>query len=448
MTEAPDSSRDGVDASNDVISSTDPFSPDHPSRRRGRTGAVVAAVVAAAVVLGGAGYLLGARHGGSVGASGTPEPGAPGISISMPQGVASGDLMIYPYGNRVVYSATGLSDASDQARAWAYDASTAFTKATVVAAATAFGVEGEPRLVDGSWVVGDQSGSKPSVQLAPDGHASLSFYDPTVSVGGCAIATPMPEPGTPESGSSGGASTKPGECATSSVAPLSKDDAIRRTKSLLVDAGLDADVVAAMTFDVSIDSSGGAYVSATRVIDGQPTGDVWSVSWVGDQLSSAYGALAPVVSLGDYDVVSPMDAVARLTDPRFGVMFGGGVMPMGVAYGRDDATSITVPPVAASASAGVANGTGVVSSTAPGSVGSDGAVKDPTPPPSVDPGDPIGWPVQHVTITDAHLTLVSYTLPDGAQVLLPAYQLTDGHDGSWTVLAVADNALDFTAATP
>jgi hypothetical protein len=129
-------------------------------------------------------------------------------------------------------------------------------------------------------------------------------------------------------------------------------------------------------------------------------------------------------------------------------MFGGGVMPMGVAYGRDDATSIAVPPVAASASAGVANGTGVVSSTAPGSVGSDGAVKDPTPPPSVDPGTPIGWPVQHVTITDAHLTLVSYTLPDGAQVLLPAYQLTDGHDGSWTVLAVADNALDFTAATP
>ena len=33
--------------------------------------------------------------------------------------------------------------------------------------------------------------------------------------------------------------------------------------------------------------------------------------------------------------------------------------------------------------------------------------------------------------------------PSGAQVLLPAYALSDAHHGSWTVLAVTDDALSF-----
>jgi hypothetical protein len=129
-------------------------------------------------------------------------------------------------------------------------------------------------------------------------------------------------------------------------------------------------------------------------------------------------------------------------------MYGGGIMPMGVAYARDDAKWSPVPLTTPMGPASVANGDVPVSSPAPDAASSGAAVKDPTPPPSVNPGDDIGWPVQNVTITDAHLTLVSYTLPDGAQVLVPAYELTDGHDGSWTVLAVADNALDFTAPSP
>jgi hypothetical protein len=462
MTEAPDSSARPTDESSDVVSSADPFSPDHVSHARGRTAGVVAAVVTAALILGGGGYALGARHSGTSGAAGSPEPSRSGISsIAMPRVGAAGDMMIYPYAGHVVFTSSGLSDASGQARAWAYDASAAFSKATVVAAAAALGVAGEPAFVDGSWVVGDPSGSKPSVQLAPDGYASLSFYDPTVTAGDCVNVTPVPEPGTPGSGASGsgasgsggssnsgGAVSRPGDCSNPSVAPLGHDEAIRKTRALLMDLGLDADVVAAMTFDVSTDETGGAYVSATRVIDGQATGDVWSISWVGDQPSSLYGAMAPVVSLGSYDVVSPVDAVARLSDPRFGVMYGGGIVPMRAAFARDVAKGAPVPPATAVGSATVANGDVTVSSPAPAPVGSDAAVKQPTPPASVNPGDDIAWPVQRVTITDAHLTLVSYTMPDGAQVLLPAYELTDGHDGSWTVLAVADSSLDFTAPTP
>jgi hypothetical protein len=347
MTEAPEGSTQPIDASADVVSSAGPFSPDHVSRARGRTAGVVAAVVAAAVILGGGGYALGTRHGGTSAATGSPEPAASGVStIAMPRIGTSGDMMIYPYGSHVVFTPSGLSDASSQARAWAYDASAAFNKATVAVAAAALGVDGEPRMVDGSWVVGDPSGNKPSVQLSPDGYASLSFYDPTVTAGDCGIATPVPEPGTSNSGASTGAgsASKPGACPAASVDPLSKDEAIRKTRALLVDVGLAPDVVAAMTFSVSTDETGGAYVSATRVVDGQPTGDVWSVSWVGDQLSSVYGAVAPVISLGSYDVVSPVDAVARLGDPRFGVMYGGGIMPMRAAYALDDAKWSPVPP--------------------------------------------------------------------------------------------------------
>jgi len=50
-----------------------------------------------------------------------------------------------------------------------------------------------------------------------------------------------------------------------------------------------------------------------------------------------------------------------------------------------------------------------------------------------------------VTITGARLGLALQWLSDGATLLLPAYELTDGNDGTWSMMAVVDASLDFTA---
>ncbi len=49
-----------------------------------------------------------------------------------------------------------------------------------------------------------------------------------------------------------------------------------------------------------------------------------------------------------------------------------------------------------------------------------------------------------MTITDARLGLAVQYQPDGAAVLLPAYELSDADGNVWSVVAVVDDQLDFT----
>ena len=109
---------------------------------------------------------------------------------------------------------------------------------------------------------------------------------------------------------------------------------------------------------------------------------------------------SPDQSLGAYPVVSEVEAVERLGDPRFS----------GAVLGR-------------SGQAGPSEGAGP--RTVPES------------------GGPIAWPVEDVTIVSATLTEVRYPA-DGAVLLVPAYDLTDTEGGVWTVMAVDEELLDFT----
>ncbi len=101
-------------------------------------------------------------------------------------------------------------------------------------------------------------------------------------------------------------------------------------------------------------------------------------------------------SLGSYPVVSEVEAVERLGDPRFsGAVLGS--RPEGEASPGDAPT----------------------------------------------PGGSIAWPVEDVTIVSATLTEARYTLPDGAVLLVPAYDLKDATGSGWTVMAVDEELLDF-----
>lgn len=104
-------------------------------------------------------------------------------------------------------------------------------------------------------------------------------------------------------------------------------------------------------------------------------------------------------SLGSYPVISEVEAVERLGDPRFaGAVLG---------KTRQDPPQDEVGPLVAPV-----------------------------------PGGPVAWPVEDVTIRSAALTEVRYTLPDGTVLLVPAYDLTDAEGNRWTVMAVDEELLD------
>jgi hypothetical protein len=104
-------------------------------------------------------------------------------------------------------------------------------------------------------------------------------------------------------------------------------------------------------------------------------------------------------SLGSYPVISEVEAVERLGDPRF----AGAVLGKTRQGPPQDEAGPLVAPV---------------------------------------PGGPLAWPVEDVTIRSAALIEVRYTLPDGTVLLVPAYDLNDAEGNRWTVMAVDEELLD------
>ncbi len=149
-------------------------------------------------------------------------------------------------------------------------------------------------------------------------------------------------------------------------------------------------------------------VVAHQLVDGTRTGQSWHADIGDGELFSFTGPLAPLVPLGEYDVVSPAQAVERLADPRFGAT---PVWTEGPAF-------MPVP-----------EGTGRSWDDPPG------------PPPAA--GEAIPWTVTDVTIVSAEPALTQQQTDDGASLLLPAYELSDSEGRTWSVLAVADHELAF-----
>lgn len=406
-------------------------------RLRRRAPLQVAAAVAGVLVVGAGGYALGTGAVGAssagdsavestalapirLGAADAPAEDAAGGAVA-PERLAAGSRatadMAYPgfWGGRTVFHQEGLSTQGASADAWAYDAAGVYSQETARRTADALGVPGEVREEYGSYVVGSADGTGPSVYLQADGLASVSYNDPTKDPWACVVVTPMPAEGDEGSGSSG---ADPGTCEESDHgAPPSGADAVDALRDVLGSLGLDAAGYEVVAEEQAADEGAprATTVTAYEVVEGQRTGTQWSATYSGAGLASLYGSLAPRVAIGAYDVVSPAEAVDRLGDPRFG---GGGM----IALAREGATAQAVPEIAP------------VEPEAP------------TVPPTVGEGARFAWPVTDVTIRDARLGLAVEYQPDGAAVLLPAYELSDADGNVWSVVAVADDQLDFSPA--
>ncbi len=398
--------------------------------------AAAVAVIALAAGAGG-GYALGAAGDGASGGAVAESSADAPISLAAPEadggaadegaapggtaperGMTGADASWAGWYGRTVFSASGLSDAATTGRAWALDASAVSADAAATAAA-ALGVSGEPRLEHGSWVVGPDDGSGPTVTLGADGTGSLSYWDPTVDVWWC--------PGTfDDAGSRAGSAedathgapvdapadpTIPAPCGERNLGDAPTGDAA---------AGMLRDRMSAVGtdpagFEIVVEESGDpayAYVVAHQVLDGRRTGLSWNASLTGAGVTSLYGFTARLVDLGEYDVISPAAAVERLYDPRFGA---GPVGPMRAAEGS---ANVVAPEV---------------------------QEPDGVPPVPATPGSPFAWPVQFVTITQARLGVAAVTGADGATSLAPAYELTAADGSVWTVVAVAESHLEFAA---
>jgi hypothetical protein len=411
----------------------------------------VAAAVAGVAVIGSGGYAVGrgdtptpaaapiSLDGASTGRA-AQSPVAPGLE-QMSAADSAQTKMIAPwFGGRTVFTGAGLSTDAGSAQAWTFDPASVFSQATAERLAGVLGVAGAAVEQWGGWAVGPQDGTGPNLQLQPDGLASVSYYDPTRDPWACVRSAPdtldgtAPDAGSAEEPATGGLAgaaepsvvdpgiVEPVPCLDDGAPPPSGDAASAQARDLLGSLGVDAD---GYELEVATDTGQPASttVYAHQVLGGQRTGVTWSMTFVADGIQSLYGSLAPVVELGEYDVISPADAVARLMDVRFGAS-SGMVMPLADGMMRaatEDADGATEELVAP-----------------------DPAV--PTVPPVAEPGSPISWPVQEVTLVEARLGLAMITQADGSSVLVPSYELTDADGSTWSVVAVVEDQLDF--ATP
>jgi len=381
------------------------------ARRRSRW-LPVAAVAASLVVVGAVGYGAGTTTGGATNVAdgaappislqtgaegGTTEQGTMQADAALPEpgntkmsGQGAADLM-YPWGfGRNHFTASGLSTTEGTAAGYSFDARGASNADVVGALGAALGVEGTPELKDGSWTVGPQDGTSPSLWVSLDGTLSFSYSNPTINPWQCADGAETCEAPTGD---------LPSEAAAT--------DALR---SLLVSAGRDP-----AAFEFTSETYEGAVTrmaQAWPVVDGQRIDQAWTLELSGDGVVGAYGALAGIVALGDYPVVSEQQAFERLSDPRFGA-------------------SMTNLPIALREQ-GVAATSDISEWVAPTE-----------PPAAPTAGSAVAWPVNDVEIVDARLGLASQWQPDGGVLVVPAYELTDAEGGTWSIIAVADEQLDF-----
>jgi hypothetical protein len=428
---------------------------DELARRRSwrRPQWLVAAAVAGFVAVGGGGYAAGSSGllAGGAGAADTSSAAAPPIMLDGPgdaardaadgaESEAMGDIapqsqeeigrepavgtLLYPAPSHTVFHVgAGLSDAAGELAAYTLDARSAYSKETAEKAARALGLRGEARQEDGAWVVGPNDGTAGNLTVAADGQTSIWFNDVWPDSWRCDVVEPyIPDDAAVDDGSaaagegsSGGAPDSKG----GDVPPCPEDGAGAPSEAAATDElrrlmrALDADVAA---FDFEAHATGmGTTISAYHRIDGRQTGLSWSVTMSGTgsdvTVVSLNGFLAPVTELGVYPVVSEREAVARLGDARFGATPG---------YARNPAAETWAESWAGDAE----------------------DVMPDQPPAALEPGARIAWPVRDVTITSAQLGVAQHTLTDGAVVLIPAYEMT-GTGGNWSVIAVADDLLDF-----
>lgn len=356
-----------------------------------------------------------------------------------------------------------LPPLDDDAEGWSLNADV--TASTVRDLARVFDVPGDvveqPADRGGGWTVGETDGSTASLWVSADGVGWWSYsqaWDEMRAPVAC--VEPVDPSGTTGSSAGGGVSGQSGGSdvpATGEVAPdqavadqagpveslpvvdppqcaqpeppqnvPTANEAQDMFVGLLADLGVNDD-------DLTVESSAdqwGAWVNATRRIDGMSSPLSWSASYgENGELTYAGGTLAEPTSIGNVPRIGTDAAFERLTSTNGGWW---NMAPLAASTG--DAAG-----VASDVARDSSGGNAAVSSAVP-APGSDAQIDPAIDPMPVAPGEPIT-----ATIVDVEPSLWSVWDVDQTVWLLPAYDFIDTNGGRYTVPAVPDDMIDSSA---
>lgn len=426
---------DAEETTTDVAVDTSAPAP-LPLRARRRWLAPVAAAAAVAACLGG-GYAWGsgafATPSAPFAAAGDPVPvatgsaddPAPAISLgaareSGPQAGGSGDAAAttgvtarsvapWHYANNRRFTIPTFSDAPGSATVYAVDGRAQYSADDATRMAAILGVEGEAfqDTAGGQpygWTVGDPTSGRPSFRLFPDSGGdvwySSGILDPWSACN--AQISPRYDLDSAPEATHQAFFADVDQCVAAT--PMPTEQQARDAMSLFLRAtGVD-EATTQVTVEPGIKQERTLEMSVARVVEGNVTQVVSSVTVSAAGFLSAWGASGTIVSLGTYDIVSPAEAAARLNDPVFAP-----------AYASSTASSVDY----------------------------ESLYTTPTEPPAVPAaGARVPWGITEFEIESARLGLALMTGPAGVQFLAPAYEFTDTDGNVWSVLALAEKDID------
>lgn len=149
-----------------------------------------------------------------------------------------------------------------------------------------------------------------------------------------------------------------------------------------------------------------------KVLGGDSSEGSWSFEFVGNTIQSAYGQLAEVVDLGEYQTISPVQAVERINDGWFGVF--------GIIYPDNWVGHFQPAMIEESVT---------VQDSAPAAASVPGG------------GSKLPWRVADVKLKDPVLNHGT-VWQDGSAILVPVWQFSSESGLEYQVLALADSELD------
>ncbi|WP_435298611.1 hypothetical protein [Timonella sp. A28] len=318
---------------------------------------------------------------------------APGLSQD-----AAIDKKIAPwFSSRELFKAQGLSAAPQRAQAFGMDESSVVTEDMMKKLMQVFDVEGDISSEWGSFF----AGTGETTTLSLNGGGTGAFWYSTH--------------GKPKS------------------TQQSRDTALSAARQYMTDLGMNADdysfeyqaleypvwePATEKTEDGTTQLPEPTYVKlsevkATPKLTGSDNDSLqWNFQINGDRAVNVQGYLAKVVNLGEYDVVSAVDGVERLNDPRFG--------PSNVFMPLERTTE-----------------------PSPMNDDSDLSTAGPSPAAAPTSGQSFSWHVDVRTITDAQLGNAGFFLDDRTYAVLPVWKFTSDSGSQYEVVAVAESALKF-----
>ena len=333
--------------------------------------------------------------------------------------------------------------------------------------ATTFGVEGDPQkseYFDPQWpsyFVGTEDWTAPSVSATWNGTGNWYYNNPIAYPEPVCTEVPLSADGT-EGGYSDCVTPEP----TGALPSL--EQATADAVALFKATGLDvsAEDIVVMTNDVW-----GIGLSASLRVEGTQTALEWTAYWApGPILSSASGHSAVIRDRGDFDTVSPVDAVDRLAS---GAWWGS---PSSSYYqSANGIASATTRSTDASLVTPESDSTGALEPEIPGEPETPSdettdevpleeteplpeilpeTLPEPTPEPTPEvlpePMIPEGPQIVQATVTSAESTLLLVWDASGNAWLVPGYVMRYGEDDwSWTsVISLIEGIIEIPEPMP